>query len=107
MSLDAIDRLISVIEAENIAMEEGRDDALAEFAARKARCLMELSGVAPNAIDDDALKARSRHLRALLARNAILLKARIDVSESLSETLARSLKAEQSDGTYRRFGRDR
>lgn len=107
MSIEAIDRLIAVIEAENLALQEGGNGARVEFASQKARCLMELAGIAPESADETALKERSKQLRDLLARNAMLLKVRIEVSETLSDSLARRIKAEQSDGTYHRFGRER
>ena len=104
MSLEKIDRLILLIEAENALLEKGGEVNTDGFTIEKARCLMELTGLSPDDFDPDALRERGKRLRAGLSRNAVLLKAAIKVSETLSDQQASALRAQSSDGTYRRYG---
>lgn len=101
--LVAIERLESVLETETQALSSLSLPELKELNRRKSLCLLELTRAA-RAHGEDAARAgmrpRLERLRATIARNQAVLETHLDAVRDIAQTIATSLEARESDGTY-------
>lgn len=101
--LAAIERLESVLDSETQALSSLSLPELKELNRRKSLCLLELTRAA-RAYGEDVARAgmrpRLERLRATIARNQAVLETHLDAVRDIAQTIASSLEARESDGTY-------
>ncbi|MFN3687059.1 hypothetical protein [Salinarimonas sp.] len=101
--LAAIERLEIVLDTETQALASLSLPELKELNRRKSLCLLELTRAA-RAYGEDAARAgmrpRLERLRATIARNQAVLETHLDAVRDIAQTIATSLEARDSDGTY-------
>jgi hypothetical protein len=106
MLMLAIERVRSAIEAENATIASGRVVDFKEFNLRKSQGLLELSRLMPvmsGAVLDPELRAALCGLRAKLEDNGRILRVQLKAVQDVSDIIARTIHAGQSDGTYSAF----
>lgn len=107
-SLDsAIRRLIDVLEEENAILSGNRVVAHGALTERKNLALRELMAIRDTAVSaDHAMPAGAdlRAVRALLDRNAALLKTHIAALGEIADVIVAGLRSAESDGTYSSCG---
>lgn len=103
--LQALVKLIEVLEQENLVLQEHRVVLHSGFTDRKNQALRELMAALrfetpPDAVD--AVKPQIHKLSSALRENARLLKLHIGALGEVSDIIIGSLKETESDGTYSR-----
>lgn len=102
----AVEKLISVIEEENVLLGEHRVGLHAGFTDRKIHALRELMATQRAEGASDAVKTVKPlllRLSAALGTNARLLKLHIAAVGEVSDIIIGGLREAESDGTYTRF----
>jgi hypothetical protein len=103
MLMLAIQRVQDAIDAENAKIASARVVDLQEFNLRKSQGLLELSRLMPlfaGVQIDAALREALTSLRAKLENNRRILRIQLKAVQQVSEIIARTIQAGQSDGTY-------
>jgi hypothetical protein len=103
MLMLAIQRVEDAIDAENAKIASARVVDLQEFNLRKSQGLLELSRLMPlfaGVQIDAALREALTSLRAKLENNRRILRIQLKAVQQVSEIIARTIQAGQSDGTY-------
>ena len=106
MLMLAIQRVQDAIDAENAKIASARVVDLQEFNLRKSQGLLELSRLMPlfaGVQIDAALREALTSLRAKLENNRRILRIQLKAVQQVSEIIARTIQAGQSDGTYSAF----
>jgi hypothetical protein len=99
----AIERLRSALEAENAQIASRKAVDFREFNLRKSQGLLELSRLMPivaGAETGPLLRAALVDLKAKLEDNRRILRVQLKAVQEVSELIARTIQAGQSDGTY-------
>ena len=99
----AIERLRSALEAENAQIASRKAVDFREFNLRKSQGLLELSRLMPivaGAETGPLLRAALVGLKAKLEDNRRILRVQLKAVQEVSELIARTIQAGQSDGTY-------
>jgi hypothetical protein len=99
----AIERLRSALDAENAQIASRRLVDFREFNLRKSQGLLELSRLMPvvaGAETGPKLRAALVGLKAKLEDNRRILRVQLKAVQEVSEIVARTIQAGQSDGTY-------
>ena len=99
----AIARLRSALEAENAQIDARKVVDFREFNLRKSQGLLELSRLMPVVAEAEAgpqLRAALAGLKAKLEDNRRILRVQLKAAQEVSEIIARTIQAGQSDGTY-------
>lgn len=103
MLLLAIERLQSALDAENAQIASRKAVDFHEFNLRKSQALLELTRLMPVVagveIGQD-LRAALVGLKAKLEDNRRILRVQLKAVQEVSEIIARTIQAGQSDGTY-------
>jgi hypothetical protein len=102
----AIARLQNTLEAENVKIASGELVDFHEFNLRKSQGLLELTRLMPlfaGAEIDMTLRVALVGLRAKLEDNRRLLRVQLKAVHEVSEIIARTIQAGQSDGTYSEY----
>jgi hypothetical protein len=103
MLLLAIERLCNTLDAENAQIASRKKVDYHQFNLRKSQALLELTRLMPvvAGIEIDAkLRAALLGLRAKLEDNRRILRVQLKAVQEVSEIIARTIQAGQSDGTY-------
>jgi hypothetical protein len=103
MLMLAIQRVQDAIDAENAKIASARVVDLQEFNLRKSQGLLELSRLMPlfaGVQIDATLREALTSLRANLENNRRILRIQLKAVQQVSEIIARTIQAGQSDGTY-------
>ena len=103
MLLLAIERLCNTLDAENAQIASRKKVDYHQFNLRKSQALLELTRLMPvvAGIEIDAkLRAALLALRAKLEDNRRILRVQLKAVQEVSEIIARTIQAGQSDGTY-------
>jgi hypothetical protein len=103
MLMLAIQRVQDAIDAENAKIAGARVVELQEFNLRKSQGLLELSRLTPLFADvqiDAGLREALTGLRGKLEDNRRILRVQLKAVQQVSEIIARTIQAGQSDGTY-------
>ena len=106
MLMLAIQRVQDAIDTENAKIASARVIDLQEFNLRKSQGLLELSRLMPlfaGVQIDAALREALTLLRAKLEDNRRILRVQLKAVQQVSEIIARTIQAGQSDGTYSAF----
>lgn len=106
MLMLAIERVRAALEAENARIVSGKVVDFQEFNLRKSQGLLELSRLTPVLAStqiDPALREALVGLRAKLEDNRRILRVQLKAAQEVSELIARTIQAGQSDGTYSAF----
>jgi hypothetical protein len=106
MLMLAVERVRSAIDAENANIASGKLVDFQEFNLRKSQGLLELSRLMPLFADaeiDAGLRAALIGLRARLEDNQRILRVQLKAVQEVSDIIARTIQAGQSDGTYSAF----
>jgi hypothetical protein len=106
MLMLAIERVRTAIEAENATIASGKLVDFKEFNLRKSQGLLELSRLMPVVVGtmlDPELRAALTGLRAKLEDNGRILRVQLKAVQEVSDIIARTIQAGQSDGTYSAF----
>jgi hypothetical protein len=99
----AIERLRSALDAENAQIASRKAVDFREFNLRKSQGLLELSRLMPvvaGAETGPQLRAALVGLKAKLEDNRRILRVQLKAVQEVSEIVARTIQAGQSDGTY-------
>jgi hypothetical protein len=99
----AIERLRVTVEAENAEIASRKVVDFREFNLRKSQGLLELSRLMPTVAGAEIgpqLQAALRGLKAKLEDNRRILRVQLKAVHEVSEIIARTIQAGQSDGTY-------
>ena len=99
----AIERLRGALEAENAQIASRKAVDFREFNLRKSQGLLELSRLMPivaGAETGPQLRAALVGLKAKLEDNRRILRVQLKAVQEVSEIVARTIQAGQSDGTY-------
>ena len=99
----AIDRLSGALDAENAQIASRKAVDFREFNLRKSQGLLELSRLMPvvaGAETGPRLGAALADLKAKLEDNRRILRIQLKAVQEVSEIVARTIQAGQSDGTY-------
>jgi hypothetical protein len=103
MLMLAIQRVQDAIDVENARIASARVVELQEFNLRKSQGLLELSRLTPLFADfpiDAGLREALSGLRTKLEDNRRILRVQLKAVQQVSEIIARTIQAGQSDGTY-------
>jgi hypothetical protein len=103
MLMLAIARLQNTLDAENAQIASGRAVDFQEFNLRKSQGLLELTRLIPVMAGAEislSLRVALVGLRAKLEDNRRILRVQLRAAEEVSEIIARTIQAGQSDGTY-------
>jgi hypothetical protein len=103
MLLAAIERLQSALEAENAEIASRRIVDFRRFNLLKSQGLLELTRLGPMVAPDEigpTLRAALFSLKAKLEDNRRVLRVQLKAAQQVSEVIARTIQAGQSDGTY-------
>ena len=103
MLMLAIQRVQDAIDAENARIASAKVVELQEFNLRKSQGLLELSRLTPLFADfqiDAGLREALSGLRTKLEDNRRILRVQLKAVQQVSEIIARTIQAGQSDGTY-------
>ncbi len=103
MLLAAIERLTGALEAENAQIASRKVVDFREFNQLKSQGLLELTRLMPTVAGDEVgpnLRAARVGLMAKLEDNRRALRVQLKAVQQVSEIIARSIQAGQSDGTY-------
>jgi hypothetical protein len=106
MLMLAVQRVHDAIDTENARIAGARVIDLQEFNLRKSQGLLELSRLMPlfaGVQIDAALREALTLLRAKLEENRRILRVQLKAAQQVSEIIARTIQAGQSDGTYSAF----
>jgi hypothetical protein len=106
MLMLAIRRVQDAIDTENAKIASAKVIDLQEFNLRKSQGLLELSRLMPlfaGVQIDAALREALTLLRAKLEDNRRILRVQLKAVQQVSEIIARTIQAGQSDGTYSAF----
>lgn len=106
MLMLAIERVRSAIDAENAEIASGKIVDFREFNLRKSQGLLELSRLMPLLAGipiDASLREALDALRTRLEDNRRILRIHLKAVQEVSELIARTIQAGQSDGTYSAF----
>jgi endonuclease V-like protein UPF0215 family len=99
----AIKRLQNTLDAENAQIASRKGVDFGEFNLRKSQGLLELTRLMPvvagSEIGSD-LREALNGLRAKLEDNRRILRVQLKAVQEVSEIIARTIQAGQSDGTY-------
>jgi hypothetical protein len=99
----AIERLRSGLDAENAQIASRKAVDFREFNLRKSQGLLELSRLIPIVAGVETgpqLRAALVGLKAKLEDNRRILRVQLRAVQEVSEIVARTIQAGQSDGTY-------
>jgi hypothetical protein len=99
----AIERLRSALDAENAQIASRKAVDFREFNLRKSQGLLELSRLMPVVAGVETgpqLRAALVGLKAKLEDNRRILRVQLRAVQEVSEIVARTIQAGQSDGTY-------
>jgi hypothetical protein len=102
----AIERLLNTLDAENVRIASGEPVDFHGFNLRKSQGLLELTRLMPlfaGADIDMTLRVALVGLRAKLEDNRRLLRVQLKAVHEVSEIIARTIQAGQSDGTYSEY----
>ena len=103
MLLAAIERLNGALEAENAQIASRKLVDFHEFNLLKSQGLLELTRLMPTVAGDQIgpnLRAALVRLKAKLEDNRRVLRVQLKAVQQVSEIIARTIQAGQSDGTY-------
>jgi hypothetical protein len=103
MLLLAIERLQSTLDAENAQIASRKAVDFHEFNLRKSQGLLELTRLMPVVAGVEIapiLRAALFGLKAKLEDNRRILRVQLKAVQEVSEIIARTIQAGQSDGTY-------
>jgi len=103
MLLLAIERLQSALDAENAQIASRKAVDFHEFNLRKSQGLLELTRLMPTVAGVEIgpnLGAALVGLKAKLEDNRRILRVQLKAVQQVSEIIARTIQAGQSDGTY-------
>ena len=91
-----------IVREESEALKRGDISALAEFAVRKSKGLLDLERAAAALQPDNVVRPRERiaRLANALEENDGLLQANHAAVQEIVELIANAIRQEQSDGTY-------
>jgi hypothetical protein len=106
MLLLAIARVHNTLDAENAQIASGKAVDFQEFNLRKSQGLLELTRLMPVLAGmeiDASLREALIELRAKLEDNRRILRVQLRAVQEVSEIIARTIQAGQSDGTYSAF----
>ena len=99
----ALERLETLIDAENLVLSEHRAADLAQFNHRKSHALLELTR-AMRGLDaariEAPLQRKLADVRTKLKRNSDLLQMHMRAVGEISDVIARAMRDADSDGTY-------
>ncbi|MFD1695838.1 hypothetical protein [Roseibium aestuarii] len=99
----ALRRATDAVEAETACLRAGRHRDLKSFEHRKSQVLLDLSRLhasLPRGRKDGLVEERLRDLRRALSENMTLLDRHMQAVQEITDLLARTLLAADSDGTY-------
>jgi hypothetical protein len=99
----AIERLRTALDAENAQIASHKVVDFRELNLRKSQGLLELSRLMPTVAGAEIgpqLHAALAALKAKLEDNRRMLRVQLKAVQAVSEIVARSIQAGQSDGTY-------
>lgn len=102
----AIERLQNTLDAENVSISSGGKVDFQDFNQRKSQGLLELTRLMPLFAGAEiglTLRVALVGLRAKLEDNRRLLRVQLKAVQEVSEIIARTIQAGQSDGTYSEF----
>ena len=102
----AIERLQNTLDAENALIADRRPVDFQEFNLRKSQGLLELTRLMPLFAGAEiglSLRVALVGLRTKLEDNRRLLRVQLKAAHEVSEIIARTIQAGQSDGTYSEF----
>jgi hypothetical protein len=102
----AIERLQNTLDSENIKIASGEPVDFHDFNLRKSQGLLELTRLMPLFAGAEiglTLRVALVGLRAKLEDNRRLLRVQLKAVQEVSEIIARTIQAGQSDGTYSEF----
>ena len=102
----AVERLRNTLDAENFKIASGEPVDFHEFNLRKSQGLLELTRLMPlfaGAEIDMTMRVALVDLRAKLEDNRRLLRVQLKAVHEVSEIIARTIQAGQSDGTYSEY----
>jgi len=106
MLILAIERLQATLESENSRIAAGGPVDYHEFNLRKSQGLLELTRLMPLFAGADislSLRVALVGLKTKLEDNRRLLRVQLRAVHEVSEIIARTIQAGQSDGTYSEF----
>jgi hypothetical protein len=102
----AIERLQATLDAENAKIASGERVDFQDFNMRKSQGLLELTRLMPlfaGAEIDMTLRVALVGVRTKLEDNRRLLRVQLKAVQEVSEIIARTIQAGQSDGTYSEY----
>src|SRR5260370_35462560 len=102
----AIERLQATLDAENARIASGERVDFQDFNMRKSQGLLELTRLMPlfaGAEIDITLRVALVGVRTKLEDNRRLLRVQLKAVQEVSEIIARTIQAGQSDGTYSEY----
>src|SRR5580692_455750 len=103
MLLLAIERLRATLDAENAQIASRKKVDFHQFNLRKSQGLLELTRLMPVVAGTEIgpeLRAALIGLRAKLEDNRRILRVQLKAVQEVSEIIAKTIQAGQSDGTY-------
>ena len=106
MLMLAIERLQGTLDAENAKIASRKAVDFQEFNLRKSQGLLELTRLMPALAGTEislSLRVALVGLRAKLEDNRRILRVQLKAVQEVSEIIARTIQAGQSDGTYSAF----
>lgn len=106
LAMLAIERLQATLDAENAMIASGARVDFHEFNLRKSQGLLELTRLMPLFAGAEiglGLRVALLGLRTKLEDNRRLLRVQLKAVHEVSEIIARTIQAGQSDGTYSEY----